>query len=632
MARLLDKDIEALFAASDLITLFIWENTEHWPINYCSDNAVKLLGYSKAELERGEIKFEDLVHPEDLKRVIGEVESAIENQSIRSFTHEDYRLFKRNGEVVWVADTTILERSENGEVEYLTGHIIDITERKQLELSLSAERNYLSRVITSARLASWDWDIKAGTVKFNENCQALLGVKEEQFSDQKWREWVHPHDIKNVETLVQEHLLGNSPYYNAVYRIVREDGTLLYVEDRGQVVRVDNSNQPAQMSGILTDISLHKKAELAAQEHAEMRGNILANVSHEIRTPLHGILGLASVLETEVRNPRQKQLLSTIRKSGDYLLQSLNDVLDLTRAEKGFLQINRSAEDVREIGQHLKDLFSESLKEKALTFKCEIDDNVPQNLEIDRVRLLQILINLVDNSIKYTPQGSITVTFSWKPRTQEDGDLEIKVKDTGVGIRDTERAWHLFEKESEGGTRGSGVGLSIVQQLIQLLGGHVELMSSEEQGSEFHIYIPAQASKLDALEAVVERAGELRKASVRALIVDDSDVNQLVLGEMLESLGLEFISASNGNDALEVMSHIDVHIVFMDWHMHSLNGLETTRKIREKYGDKPFIIGLTANTLDSVKEQALSAGMNDLLTKPFTLNEIRNVVETFDKT
>lgn len=631
MGRLLGKDVEALFAASELITLFVWENTEKWPIKYCSDNAYKLLGYPKDELENGHVRFEDKVHPEDLERVMGEVYAAVADTSVRAFTHKDYRLVRKDGDIVWVSDTTILERDNLGHVKYLAGHLVNITERKLLEITQTAERNYLAQVIEGAQLASWDWDLNSDQVRLNTQCQRLLQLESPQLTRSQWVSLIHPEDQENCESLLRDHIRGCTPFYEAVFRMFTPQGKTLYLEDRGQVIKLSNNQHPLQMSGILTDITPHKEAELAAQKNAELRTQVLTNVSHEIRTPLHGILGLASLLENEIENKRQRKLLSTIRESGDYLLKSLNDVLDLTRAEKGIVEVDRKAEDVSAICHHVRDLFSESLRQKGLKFTCELDEGLPQYLWLDKARILQILINLVDNSIKYTHQGGIYVSFSWIQ--QEKSELLIRVADTGVGIKDVERVWKLFEKEHESNIRGSGVGLSVVKHLVTALGGKVKLNSGASKGTEFQVHIPAEESHNEPLPD--DKTPELEMRSLNILIVDDSDVNQVVLGEMLASLGHSYISAYDGNDALDVIAQTDIDIVFMDWHMDELNGSQTTQKLREIYGDDQrsnlVIIGLTANALKEVKVEAIQVGMNDLLTKPFTLRDIKNAIDSFVK-
>lgn len=630
--RFIDRDLEALFAASDQISLFAWENSPGWPVVYSTANAQRLLGYTAEDFIERRVRFLDKVHPADRVRVSKEIEDAIADRNARSFTHSDYRMIRADGEVIWVSDTTVIERNRDWQVEYLLGYLLDITSRKQLELSIQAERKYLNQVIDGARLSSWTWDCVTGQVRVNEHWLALVGDPDGQshFSASQWLSWIHPEDRARRERAIRDHIAGVTEFYEAIYRIKTFEQNTLYVLDRGQAVNRNEHGDVTQVSGILTDITLHKEAELAAQRSAEVRTRILANVSHEVRTPLHGILGLASVLAREVANPEHQRMLRTIQDSGAYLLTALNDVLDLTRAEYGQIEVNIGVHDLKSIAQHIRDLFTERARGKGLLFVCDLLPDAPPRAMIDRARVLQVMINLVDNAIKYTDDGYVKVYLDWSSK-QVDSELIIRVEDSGRGIRDIERVWDLFVQEptSADSSSGSGVGLNVVKNLIEALAGRVEVESGVAQGSVFTVYLPSVAAQAQEVDAENMPAVTVKK-SYRALIVDDSDVNQLVLGQMLERLGVEFVSVSSGEAALEFLRAHKADIVFMDVRMDGMTGIETTQAIRQDFEDSLYIVGLTAHALIEVEQECRNSGMNECLNKPFLMSDIREVLEHYE--
>ena len=492
----------------------------------------------------------------------------------------------------------------------------NITERKRLELSLAAERNYFAQAIEGARLCSWDWNLQAKTVRVNSHYLRLLGHEEleQELTEEAWLAFVHPDDQARRQQILQLHIAGMQPFYEDVYRVCTASGELRYVSDRGQVISKDEFGHPLQMSGIISDITRHKEAEIAAQEAAALKSQMLTEVSHEIRTPLHGILGLASLLEQQVENPKHEALLGTIRETGDYLLRTLNEVLETARAENMDValpssQIESKKSDFSALAQQLQHLFYASVKEKGLQFICEVSESVPKHLRFEREKLLQVLINLIDNSIKYTEQGEIRVRFHWQSLEADAGTLVVEVQDTGIGIQNVEKVWELFVRENHQNERSSGVGLSVVENLVALLNGKIEVESTPGKGTRVVLSIPFEAGRDKAI-----------------LIVDDSDVNQLVLGEMLTALNYRFITASNGEDALKVLESTPVDLVFMDLLMAGMSGIDTTRAIRKQYGGALPIVGLTANPRTFASEEAMSAGMNELISKPFTLQEIEKIL------
>lgn len=632
--RISNENLAALLNVGSHLSLFIWEDAPGWPVRFVSDNIESLLGYKKARLESHEIQYRDLIHQDDLPRVMEEVKSLLSSESGSSLSHEDYRVKHANGHDIWVSDTTVLLRYEDGE-NHLYGYLIDVTERKQLQIALEMERNRLQLILDATRLGTWEWNPQTGVTIFNQRWANMFGwdVCELETNVESWSSRLHPEDYDDVWQAIKNHLDGVTPFYESLHRIRHRDGHWVYVLDRGKIIERDNEGRAIRYTGTVTDVTEQKKAELDALKAAHAKNVFLANMSHEIRTPLHGILGIASVLESTDLNPYQQQLLGTIKNSGDYLLTTLNDVLDLTRAEEGQLKVTRGVHSPTKVLNHVIQLFEQPVKDKGLEFIIDIAADIPERTLMDRARIAQVVSNLVSNALKFTERGSITIKAGWEIDSEKpgEGDLIVKVQDTGVGIYDTQRIWQLFEQEQDGLNRpegGSGLGLAIVRNLVQLLSGTIQVDSEPEQGSCFTLCIPMSIQPESAHQTEPNNVPKLSKKQV--LVVDDNKINQLIIKEMLLSLNQYVDLVSDAHNALKMMQARDYDVLFMDLHMPHMDGMEATRTLRDMHIHQPYVIALTADAYPETRTQALRSGMDDYVTKPFVKADIARVLERFD--
>lgn len=628
-----NQNLEQLINAGTGLTLFVWEDTELWPVRYVSDNVATVFGYSKAQFLNREVQFKYLIHEDDLARVNDEVELLTSGKTDYRLTHQDYRIRHRDGHYVWVTDTTVVKRDEQKGINVLFGYLIDITERKALELKLETERNRLSLLLDATRLGTWEWNPQTNETRFNERWAKMFGYEPDELEKQveTWSSRLHPDDYDRVWRAIKDHLDGITPFYESEHRILHRSGRWVYVLDRGRIIERDNQGRATRYAGTVTDVTEQKQAEIDARRVAHAKNVFLANMSHEVRTPLHGILGLASVLENTQVTDYQKRLLKTIKNSGDYLLNTLNDLLDLTRAEEGQLKIKLGTHSVERILQHVASLFEQRVSEKGLQFKLDISDQLPKQTIMDHTRIIQIISNLVSNAIKFTEQGQICLRARWLPETQRRGELEISVIDSGAGIRDTQRIWQLFEQEDDGLTRsqqGSGLGLAIVRNLVQLLSGTIQVDSEPGEGSCFTVCLPmsvhlgAAPNEQELSELPLP---EIEKFAI--LVVDDNTINQMIVCEMLRTLGQQVDAVTSGAMAIERLGQTAYDAIFMDLHMPVMDGMETTRKIRQLTDVKqPHIFALTANAFPETRTQALHSGMDDYVTKPFVKEDLARVL------
>jgi two-component system, sensor histidine kinase and response regulator len=411
------------------------------------------------------------------------------------------------------------------------------------------------------------------------------------------------------------------------------------------------SNQAGEVAGIITvftEITELKRTEenlIAARHAAEAamraRSQFLANMSHEIRTPMNGVLGMTSLLAATGLDGEQRQFLDALRVSGEAMLKILNDILDFSKIEAGKVGIERTAFDVRSRIAAVMHLFTAPARERNLDFTSDIAAGVPAAVVGDPVRIGQVLSNLVANAIKFTLEGSVRVVVDVASREAGRLALRFTVSDTGVGIAPEaiERIFTPFMQEDGSTTRrfgGTGLGLTISRELVELMGGALHAESTPGKGSRFTFTVMVNEAAAPRETSLPAAGGDARARPaameddvLAVLLAEDNVVNQLVATRMLEKLGCKVTVASDGTQAIDLASRGRFDLIFMDCHMPGMDGFAATAAIRamEKHGARRhIIIAQTANAMEGDRETCLAASMDDYLTKPLSLDALSHVI------
>jgi signal transduction histidine kinase/CheY-like chemotaxis protein len=385
--------------------------------------------------------------------------------------------------------------------------------------------------------------------------------------------------------------------------------------------RINQANQQLE-----TTLEEMREAKESAERASRAKSEFVSRMSHELRTPLNAIIGFAELLEAETLSPSHKNYVDLINSSGKHLMELINAVLDHAKIEAGGMTLEKIAFDFAATIEDVKTIVAERANAKGLEFIAAINADLPHFVVGDPTRLRQILINLLVNAVKFTSQGSVELRIA-----PESGRIVFSVRDTGIGMDEValSRLFKPFSQADDSVTRkfgGTGLGLMIAKELIEAMGGSIEVESAPGVGTVFWFWLPLQAAAQGTSAAASIPTSQAAIASLVpgcVLVVDDNRVNQQLAGAMLDRLGLAYECASNGVDALRRLASADFSLVLMDMEMPEMDGVTATRQFRAieaELGDAHLpIIAMTANALQEDRERCFAAGMDGYISKPISL-------------
>ncbi len=384
-----------------------------------------------------------------------------------------------------------------------------------------------------------------------------------------------------------------------------------------------------------------KKALQAAESSKVVKDQFLANMSHEMRTPLNGILGMTQLLEGNDLDKENLDFVEEIKHSAENLLAIVNDILEFNFLKSTDFKLENRKFSIRKLLRQVLDNIRYRTEEKGLGLELVISENVPEYLVGDSVRFSQIVMNILSNSIKFTKEGEITIFVTNQDAENGKIPIELKVKDTGIGISDSMIS-NIFESFSQASRStsynfgGTGLGLSLVKQLVGHMDGKIDVESTEGVGTTVFLrlpfYLPGYVHDFKTLNSSEQESEKENFGEHKILIVDDYTVNRRIVKGMMKKLGVEVDEAEDGSAALEMVKENNYSAIFMDVHMPGMGGLEATRKIRENEDESKRdvpIIAITASVLDRDIEECKQAGMDGFIAKPFTYDELYSRFKEF---
>jgi len=569
-----------------------------------------------------------------------------------------YRAFKQgvhcrvDGEVMWKRDGTPIpvEYSsfpilEEGKITGAVVTVTDITERRAAEELLQKKGEELSQANFQAntaleltKAAYWHVPLDgSGWYNSSPRTETLFG--DVPRPDHRYRiveEWMaHAREgdeeaAKPAIKSLERALKGKTDSYDAIFAYKRPiDHRVVWIHSLGHVFR-DASGKATDMYGVSQDITEFKgmeeqliRAKDAAEAATRAKSDFLANMSHEIRTPMNAILGMTHLaLKTEL-TAKQADYLAKTKAASQALLGIINDILDFSKIEAGRLDVEKIDFRFDEVLDNLSTVVSQKAQEKKLEFLIAAQHHLPRHLIGDPLRLGQILVNLVNNALKFTEQGEVVVSVSLQEKVPERVKLHFVVRDSGIGMTPEQiaRLFQPFSQADASTTRkygGTGLGLSISKRLVEMMGGTIWVESAHGKGSTFHFtaWFGIGSAKAEPRRIIPNLAG------MRALVVDDNAQAREILADALRGFALNAETVSSGEEAIRALVAADsgdpFRLVLMDWHMPGMDGLEASRIIKHNEGLKhrPKIVMVTAFGREDIRAQAEEMGIEGFLLKP----------------
>jgi signal transduction histidine kinase/CheY-like chemotaxis protein len=575
----------------------------------------------------------------------------------------------------WISRSSPLKDAD-GKIIGVVHVLIDISARKSAERALKESERRLADIIEFLPDATFVVDKNGKVISWNRAIEKITGVEAELILGKGDYEYSLPFYGERRPTLI-DMAKGIDPKidpeFEKKYENLKRDEennslvgeAYMPLQGKGDAYLLGSASALYDSNGdywgaieSIRDITDRKRVEEELQRSKEMaesatraKSEFLANMSHEIRTPMNAVIGLTELLmdeKDEKLTSAQRECVEMIRISGDTLLSIINNILDLTKIEANMTELEHRPIDVKGCIESSMDLVSGSVGDKRIKFSYKIEENVPQFIMGDPTRLCQILINLLNNAVKFTEQGEIAVSVS--NTNLDDGGYEIHfaVKDTGIGIPEDKmsRLFRSFSQVDASTARkygGTGLGLAISKKLTEMMNGRMWVESAVGVGSVFHFTIradpiigePLDLSKPDNLYAHgKQKIKDLERSNseLNILLAEDNVVNQIVTKKMLSKLGYNADVASRGIEALKALEKKRYDLIFMDVQMPEMDGLEAAREIRRRWPEGgPKIIAVTASAFKGDQEMCLAAGMDGYIMKPTKIEAIREALQAVAK-
>ncbi|MHB8129292.1 MAG: PAS domain-containing protein [Mobilitalea sp.] len=524
--------------------------------------------------------------------------------------------------------------------------LLDISETKNKEINAIIARDYCNNILNQLPFTVWMTDENLKWIYTNKAQSEIMGVTFSEAYDKSWYDLVHPEDVEQYYDIINRAMIQREKMETEV-RFLRHDGVYRWCFIIGTPY-YDNQGKFLGYIGSTYDITERKETEedlkryqtllIDAKEAAEAankaKSEFLANMSHEIRTPINGIVGMVDLTLITDLNDDQRDNLITAKASANALIKIVNDVLDFSKMEAGKMSLENISFNVKDLIEETIRVHSPRAIDKGLELNYTFSSTIPQFLLGDPNRLRQILNNLISNAIKFTEQGEVTVAIKNMGNHLDEVELKFSVMDTGIGItkENISQLFHSFNQIENSFTKqygGTGLGLVISKQLVEMMGGRIEVISDKGKGSTFYFHIKLKLGKPIVSQKQLSPTITKTTKPLHILLVEDDLINQKVIGRMLTEKGHTLQLASNGIEALELYQKEAFDAILMDIQMPKMNGIEASDKIKvmEKTKQHIPIIAMTAYALPGDREKFLNMGMDAYVTKPIQMEQLFEVLE-----
>lgn len=550
--------------------------------------------------------------------------------------HYEIKFTLPNGKIIWRETYLNPIFLPDGSIEEVAGIAHDVTQKKYAELELQKNEEKFRNIFESFQDIYFRTDLKGVIEMVSPSVYEITGFMAKEIVGRPITDFFKAQS--SVTGMVRElKKIGRLRNFEA--SILKKDSSPMIGLANIKVL-FDNSLNPVAFEGVVRDITFLKQASEQMQDAKEMaerslkvKENFLANMSHEIRTPMNGIIAMIDLLNETKLDQEQEEFVSTIKSSSNILLIILNDILDLSKLEAGKMKLDLTPLNLRDTVGMVQSLFLQQANNKKIALNTVFPEGLPDNIEADETRLMQILSNLVSNAIKFTEKGEVSISVERIERQDAELEFKFNITDTGIGIAQENidklfQNFHQLDNSVRKSYAGTGLGLAISKELVRLMEGEIGVSSQKGQGSVFWFTMKAKAVDYEVLRKKQNiksiNANHFEGQHPEILLIDDNDVNRKVGTIILEKAGCKVTTAENGLLAIEaVKKKADYDVIFMDIQMPEMDGVTATKEIKKlKLANLPPIVAMTAYSMKEDEERFLSSGMDGYLPKPITAQSL----------
>lgn len=558
----------------------------------------------------------------------------IESKKLKDW---EEKLILPDGSAKYIMRNMFPVLNQNNEVSLVIGYGLDITNIKNIQQQIEQSEKRYRDVIDNSLAIVTTHDMDGRFITVNPMVGKVYGYADDEMIGRSLKEFIPEED----KPLFKEHYLEKikeQKQSSGIFRVLNKNGHVIYTLFNN-FLKEEDGKEP-YVIGFAVDITDRilaekelKIAKKVTEEMVQTKQNFLANMSHEIRTPMNAIMGMSRQLQKTALSDRQHSYLDTITAASENLLIIINDILDLSKLEAGKLALEKIGFEPKMVVGMVMQVMNHKAEEKGLQLiNSFCDARLSPILIGDPHRINQVMLNLVSNSIKFTETGSVDIVCKVINNSSSAQQVQITVKDTGIGM-DPDFVKNLFQKfrqEDESVARrfgGTGLGMSITKELVDLMGGEIEVVSGKGKGTEISIsFTFEKGTEKDLPQKNIASANTGILHNKKILVVDDNEMNRLVATTILQEYAVLITEAANGAEATALLREQDFDLVLMDIQMPVMDGLEATSFIRRELKSSVPVIALTANAIRGENEKCFAAGMNDYLSKPFEENQLIQIV------
>ena len=569
--------------------------------DYCSEGQV--------------LNFGSFIHPDDLKKQDTFMQEIAENKRT-SYTLEE-RLIAKDKNQKWVNLNVSVIKNDDNTIKNTICTIEDISDRKLAEKSLKDFERVFNLSVNPICIARID-----GTfINVNPAFTNILGYEADELIGKKIFDFIYPEDIEPTVKRIESEIAKGNNIIKLENRYVKKGGGFVWFSWTSQAIYEEGIS--FSIAHDISNIKQYENELTVAKEKAEESGMLksafLANMSHEIRTPMNGIMGFSELLSKDnLDKKRQQKYIKIIQSSGESLLRIINDILDISKIEVGQLEIVEENVNIKQLLTNTHELYINRLKtiqKSNVKFSLKNAPNV--TIKSDETRIKQILVNLIDNAIKFTPKGEIKIGCE-----VNNNRLRFYVSDTGAGISKEDQnvifdRFRKLSKHDEGNKSGAGLGLAITKNLVEILNGSIWCTSEIGKGTTFYFTVPLHAAQQEIKSC--PELGKIELSDLKVLVVEDDETSIMYIEEVFERINVTFDKCYSGKKALQQIKKTSYDLILLDIGLPDMSGLEVAKQVR-KINKNAYIIAQTAFAMSNDKETCLKVGCNDYISKPIDQN------------